>query len=641
MHRMRNRHLLFIDLLTIPLAIYLSFALRLDRFIFAEHLRGMLLMVGVAVVIIPLLLYLNQAYQHYWRYASIEELLSLTRTVTLGVVILGSIAFIANRNWPSMSIPRSIPLIALPLLLGAVSAPRLALRIGTLRKRPRPQRDERLPVLVMGAGDAGAMVVRELISQPQQRMRVVGLLDDNPRKQGTIIHGQPVLGSREDIPALVRKHRIRQVIIAIPTVPGKVIREILQICQQAGVQTTTMPGLSELIDGRLSVSQLRKIEITDLLRREPVQTDIAAVHGLVHRRRVLVTGGGGSIGSEICRQVLRCDPEELFILGHGENSIFEVMQSLRMNAGGKPLPPMRALIADIRDPVRIPTLLARHRPNLIFHAAAHKHVPLMESNLAEAISNNVLGTHNLLEAAVTSGVEHFVMISSDKAVNPTSVMGVTKRIAEMLVLQAAARTGRPFVAVRFGNVLGSRGSVVLSFKRQIAEGGPVTVTHPEMQRYFMTIPEAVQLVLQAAVLGKQGEIFMLEMGKPVKVVDLAHDMIRLSGLEEGRDIDIVYTGMRPGEKLFEELFAAGEHYQATSHAKIFVAAEASGCVPAKLNPALVRLANGVQHQDEADLLRVMQSLVPEYDPTGNYPAHNHTINGAAYGPLAHPIVTAD
>jgi FlaA1/EpsC-like NDP-sugar epimerase len=406
------------------------------------------------------------------------------------------------------------------------------------------------------------------------------------------------------------------VIIAIPKAPGKAIRAIMKICAEVGVETLTIPGIYELLGGKLSVSQLRTIEITDLLRRAPVETDLAAVQALIHGQRVLVTGGGGSIGSELCRQILRCGPAELLILGHGENSVFEIQNELQQLAGlqlhGSHI---TAIIADIRDVGRIRALFEQHRPAIVFHAAAHKHVPLMESNPVEAVSNNVLGTRNLLDAAMDAGVKHFVMISSDKAVNPTSVMGTTKRVAEMLVHRAAKLSGRPYVAVRFGNVLGSRGSVVLTFKRQIATGGPLTVTDPEMRRYFMTIPEAVQLVLQASVLGNMGEVFMLDMGEPMRVVDLARDMIRLSGLEEGRDIDIVYTGMRPGEKLFEELFAKGEQYRPTTHSKVFIADNASNGVPDRLIEAVAALDRYVKDGDDARLLHLLHRLVPQYEPT--------------------------
>ena len=338
----------------------------------------------------------------------------------------------------------------------------------------------------------------------------------------------------------------------------------------------------------------------------------------VRGKRVLVTGGGGSIGSELCRQILRCQPFGLYLIGHGENSIFEIQNELLREAekqarGGTPVE-VRAYIADVRFGERILRLFRQIRPDVVFHAAAHKHVPLMEENPSEAITNNVLGTRNVLNAALACNVGRFVMISTDKAVNPTSVMGASKRTAELLVHDAATRSNRPYVAVRFGNVLGSRGSVVLTFKRQIAAGGPVTVTHPDVKRYFMTIPEAVQLVLQASVLGNGGEVFLLDMGEPVRIVDLAEDLIRLSGLEVGRDIEIEYTGMRPGEKLFEELFTSGEDYERTEHQKIFIAANASTFVPESLDASITALAQAAEDNDRDAIIRNLQNLIPEYTP---------------------------
>jgi FlaA1/EpsC-like NDP-sugar epimerase len=439
----------------------------------------------------------------------------------------------------------------------------------------------------MGAGEAGTMIAREMRANPQLGLDPIGYVDDDPGKQGMRIRGLPVLGGRAALPDLVGQHRIDQVIIAMPTAPGKAIREVLAICEQAGVPAKTMPGMYELLGGQVSVNQLRNVEIEDLLRREPVQTDTAAVHDLIAGRAVLVTGGGGSIGSELCRQILRCGPAKLIILGHGENSVFEIHQELlrvaraqlrsdwesRPVTGAPKLPAIIPVIGDIRFANRLHTIFQAHRPDIVFHTAAHKHLPLMEENPSEAVTNNVLGTRNVLDAALAAGVQRFVLISTDKAVNPSSVMGASKRLAELLVQQAAAASGCPYAAVRFGNVLGSRGSVVLTFKQQIAAGGPLTVSDPAMTRFFMTIPEAVQLVLQAAVLGRGGETFVLDMGEPVRIVDLARDLINLSGLEEGRDIDIVFTGLRPGEKLTEELFVPGEAYQRTAHAKIFIATE--------------------------------------------------------------------
>jgi len=379
----------------------------------------------------------------------------------------------------------------------------------------------------------------------------------------------------------------------------------------------------EILGGSVSVNSLRNVDITDLLRREAVQTDVAAMHDLLHGKRVVITGGGGSIGSELCRQVLRCGPAALIILGHGENSLFEITNELRLLEARLPnwVPGspsvIRPVLADIRFAERISAIFHSIQPEIVFHAAAHKHVPLMEDNPGEAITTNVWGTRNLLNAALAVGVARFVMLSTDKAVNPTSVMGASKRAAELLVHQAAQASGRPYMAVRFGNVLGSRGSVLHTFRSQIAAGGPLTVTHPEMQRFFMTIPEAVQLVLQAGVLGGGGEVFVLDMGEPVKMVDMARDLIALSGLEVGRDIDIVFTGMRPGEKLYEELFVSGEGYARTQHEKVFIATHAGSAPPEGLDRWLPALETAVCRDDRAAIIAALQGLIPEFQPVGD------------------------
>ncbi len=611
---LRNRHFFILDALLLPLAAYFSFVLRLDRFDIGVYWDSWVLFSLVAVVITILVFRALNLYARLWRYASVDELLLLAGAVTISVIAASTVTAIIAWLLPVVGLyPRSIPFIFLLLALGATAVPRLFVRLwiryqmmnngnGALRR----------PVLIMGAGDAGAMIVREMQQNPHLGLKAVGLLDDDPHKHGVAIHGVPVLGGREEIPELVGRLKIKQVIIAMPTAPGKVIREVVALCDKAAVATKIMPGIYEIIDGSVSINQLRDIDIEDLLRREPVRTDTQAMQAALRGKRVLVTGSGGSIGSELCRQILRCQPAELILLGHGENSIFEIYHELRR--WQVPGTTIRPIIADIRFAGRIEAVLTQTRPQVVFHAAAHKHVPLMEMNPAEAVTNNIIGTRNVLAAAQAVGVERFVMVSTDKAVNPTSIMGASKRVAELLVHQAAARTGLPYVAVRFGNVLGSRGSVVLTFKKQIAAGGPVTVTSPEMTRYFMTIPEAVQLVLQASVLGHGGEVFVLDMGEPVKIIDLARDIIELSGLQVGRDIDIQIIGSRPGEKLYEELFVKGESYQRTSHEKIFIAGNASSLVPYQLDEAVDGLESSAMRNDRLAIVRGFRGLIPEYSP---------------------------
>lgn len=610
----RNRHFLALDVLLVALAAYASFWLRLDSsgLVLRYYEQAIIFMIS-AVLCTILIFRFNGIYSRYWRYASADELLLLSSSILLAAVATTLVSYVVTISLHLPHIPRSVPVIFLLLLLPAAAGPRYAERLWRQRRPTRARHAPRQPVLVYGAGDAGSLIVREMNQNPHLGLDPVGFIDDDPRKQGVRIHGVAVLGSRADLPRLVAGRQIAQVIIAMPTASGKIVREIVHVCEETGVAVKTIPGLYELLDGAVSVNQLRNIDIEDLLRREPVQIDHTAVVNLLKDRRVLVSGGGGSIGSELCRQVLRCRPSELVLLGHGENSIFEIFHELqRSNPDGVPIKP---IIADIRFDRRIRAILAEHQPEIIFHAAAHKHVPLMEDNPSEAVTNNVIGTQNLVEAAVEHNVAHFVMISTDKAVNPTSVMGAAKRVAELIVQETAQTSGRRFVAVRFGNVLGSRGSVVHTFRQQIAAGGPVTVTHPEMQRYFMTIPEAVQLVLQAAALGRGGEIFMLDMGEPVKIVDLARDLIALSGLEEGRDIDIAFTGLRPGEKLYEELFLPDEAYGRTQHEKIFIAVNhnaAQGEQP--LRRGLRRLQHAAEVGSTADVIAALQDLVPEYAP---------------------------
>ncbi|HEY2981664.1 MAG TPA: nucleoside-diphosphate sugar epimerase/dehydratase, partial [Anaerolineales bacterium] len=431
--------------------------------------------------------------------------------------------------------------------------------------------------------------------------------DDDPAKRGQEIYGVRVLGPIFELAAVLDEQRVDEVIIAIPSAPGRVVRLVTDVCRIKGIPSRTMPGIYELIGGKVSVSRLREVDITDLLRRDPVRVNDEAVGQALAGKRVLVTGAGGSIGRELCRQIARRGPSELVLLGHGENSIFEVLLELREDYPGLTILP---IIADVRDHERLAAVFAEHRPQLVFHAAAHKHVPLMEANVSEAVTNNVIGTQNVVEVAAEANVERVVLISTDKAVQPTSIYGATKRLAEMLVLDAAARTGLPFTVVRFGNVLGSRGSIIPIFKKQIQRGGPLTITHPEMRRFFMTIPEAVYLVLQAASMGRGGELFVLNMGEPVRILDLAEDLIRLSGLEPGRDIEIVFTGTRPGEKLLEELWDAGTPLEKTAHPDIFRLASPGTLNGHGLQAALDALRAACHQSDAAAIIQTLNAAVP-------------------------------
>ncbi|MDB4886641.1 MAG: polysaccharide biosynthesis protein CapD [Gemmatimonadetes bacterium] len=609
MHRVRNRLFFFIDLLLLPAATYLAYVIRFEGNSWSREIHETLLVfLLVAVPLKLLVLYGFGMYRRLWRYASIADLeLILGACVISGILCAATAGFVLpGLHLMAHRAPYSVLVLDAGLSTLFVAAPRFLARARARRDR-RSRSNGARPTIVVGAGAAGGLMVRELLENGQLGISPVGFLDDDPAKQGLRLHNVPVLGTIADLDRVAAELDATEVIIAIPSAPGRVVRDIVRRAGAAGLQPRTVPGLYEILSGEKSVSALRKIEIQDLLRREPIVTDTEQVKSLVTGQTVLVTGAGGSIGSELCRQLARLEPERIIALGRGENSIFELLQELHRD-----FPRLRVdpVIADVRDDRRMQRVFSSYRPFSVFHAAAHKHVPLMEANVAEAILNNVRGTRNVVECAALVEAEHFVLVSTDKAVRPTSVMGATKRIAEHLVHEAASAHSA-YVAVRFGNVLGSRGSVVPTFMRQIAAGGPVTITHPNMTRYFMTIPEAVQLVLQAAAMGQRGEVFVLDMGDPVKVLDLACDMIRLSGLEVGNDIEIKFTGTRPGEKLYEELFFSAQHAMPTSHSKIQRAMDSA--FPADGHERIRELIDAAAaNRPSRELRRMIAQLVPEY-----------------------------
>lgn len=569
--RIRNRYLLMGDVFLSLISVLASYVIRLELIaIFPTYQLSLLWMCGIVIVIKPLVYFFFGIYRRLWRYASIRELLLILSAVTTASMIVSMIMLGLVAGGLFIGFPRSVLVIDWLLSLAFVGGLRFIFRLLAEGSSTAATGSQGLPrrkkwVLVIGAGDAGAMVVREMQKNPQLNQKPIGFLDDDPAKQDSKIHGIPVLAPLGQIDDILDKHHVDEVIIAIPSASGKVLRKVTEICQQRSVAFRTMPGIYELLGGAVSVSRLREVDIADLLRREPVRMDTDALGKSLENKIVLVTGAGGSIGSELCRQIAQLQPKKLLMLGHGENSIFEALLTLKESFPEREIVP---LIADIRDWSRLSTIFDRWQPEVIFHAAAHKHVPLMETNIEEAVTNNILGTRNLVQAALDNNSQRLVLISTDKAIRPVNVMGATKRIAEMLALDAAKRFQKSFCIVRFGNVLGSRGSVVPRFKRQIAAGGPVTVTHPDMRRYFMTIPEAVHLVLQASTMSEGGENYILDMGQQVRILDLAEDLIRLSGLEPGRDIEIVFTGIRPGEKLSEDLWDQGFAYSPTTHPDI-------------------------------------------------------------------------
>lgn len=606
----RNRFVLLGDLALIVISVLGSFFLRLDVSEVSFYFPAMSIMSAVALLVKVPVFYFFGLYRRLWIYASTSELKLIAAAVTVGSVLTSAVMSVillaANSREVVLGMPRSALGIDWLLSLVLIGGSRFALRI--LAEQPGGYRNAKgKRAIIIGAGDAGALVVRELQKSSQLNLIPVGFLDDDPAKQRHEIYGVRVIGRIPDLPNVLDARRADEVIIAIPSAPGSVVRRVTDICRLRGIPSRTMPGIHELLGGKVSVNRLREVDITDLLRRDPVRVNDEIVGQALENKRVLVTGAGGSIGRELCRQIARRGPAQLILLGHGENSIFEIFLELREDYPDLTLLPV---IADVRDRERIASVFAAHRPQVVFHAAAHKHVPLMEANAVEAVTNNVIGTQVMVEAAAAGKVERFVLISTDKAVRPASVYGATKRLAEMLVLDAARSAQLPFSVVRFGNVLGSRGSIIPLFKAQIARGGPLTITHPDMRRFFMTIPEAVYLVLQAASMGRGGETFVLNMGEPIRILDLAEDLIRLSGLEPGRDVEIVFTGTRPGEKLTEELWDAGTPLDRTPHPDIFRLASSETLGGRALREAVDSLQAACHRSDAEAIFRTLNESVP-------------------------------
>jgi len=539
------------------------------------------------------------------RYTGVADLLQLVRATAFGSVLFVASGLLVHR----MALPRSIYVLEFILAVAVATAVRLAVRLRTAPRRGRVTADAP-PAILLGAGNAGDLFLRDLERSSAPPVRVAAVLDDDPGKHGSSLHGITVHGgiARDELVRLMEDTAATRAILAMPTAPGVRTREILALCRSVGLSLKTLPSLQQIASGEVNLSSLRDVAIEDLLRRQPVELDQTLLNGFLRGRRVLVTGGAGSIGSELVRQIARFEPEAIALFDHNENALFFLERELRELF---PALSVKLVVADVRDHNRVRQVFRDVRPSVVYHAAAHKHVPLMELNPDEAVRNNIIGTRVIADAAAAHGCEAFVLISTDKAVNPTSVMGTTKRIAEMYVQSLSSKYSTRFVAVRFGNVLGSAGSVVPIFRAQIAAGGPVCVTHPEMRRYFMTIPEACQLVLQAGAIAAGGEIFILDMGELVKIVDLARDMISLSGLRPDLDIEIEYTGMRPGEKLYEELMLDAEATTTTPHPKIRVAkiAQAEHEKMVQVVDSLERLV--AQVADQGTVRAALSDIVPE------------------------------
>ena len=606
----RGNKLFLADLVLIVFSVLASFILRLNlEQFFLDYLPAFFWMLLLALLVKPWIYRRFGLYQRVWSYASMEEMKLIIRAVSAASAIVAAVIYPLYFLRIFSPFALSLPVFDWLVSLAAVGGLRFGLRLLAENRKELEQASGLglRKVLVAGAGDAGALVVREMQKNPRLGLVPIGYLDDDPEKRGQRIHGVPVLGSLDDLAGLAAAQHADEVVMAIPSAPGSVLRRVTESSRQAGLPFRTMPGIYELIGGKVSFNRLREVDITDLLRRKPSQIDRQSVGNSLRGKHILVTGAGGSIASELCRQVARWEPSQLVLLGHGENSIFETLIEL---SSSFPELDVHPVIADIRDQPRIAAIVEEYKPDVIFHTAAHKHVPLMEANIPEAITNNILGTKNVISAADGAGVPRLIMISTDKAVQPSSIMGATKRIAEWLVLDTAASSRQAYSVVRFGNVLGSRGSVVPLFKQQIAMGGPVTITHPEMERYFMTIPEAVHLVLQASAFEECGQVYMLEMGDPVRILDLAHDLIRLSGLEPQEDISIEFSGLRPGEKLSEQLREAGADYETTAHADIHRVIEPERLSGEELQDAVSKLGALAEFSDSKGIIKLLKQLLP-------------------------------
>lgn len=603
-----------IDILLVAFSVLFSYLLRFDFHIPESFLKTLRYVIPLYVLLIIIGFNLFKIYKRIWQYASVGDLISIFKGVAIGTIAFFLIQqLIINYLYSELIVPRSIYLLTTIIAFFVVGGSRFLWRL--TRDNYRKLQPDHRRALIVGAGEAGILVVKEL-KHSKSDYYPVAFIDDDLQKQNYEIVGVPVVGTRHDIVQVVEDYNIDDIIIAMPSASRVEISKILNICKETNKQIKIIPRVNDLIDGKVTVKMIRDVSVEDLLGREPVKVNMDEITGYLKDKVVLVTGAGGSIGSEISRQVAAVTPKELLLLGHGENSIYDIELELRRKYPDLSIHP---IIADIQDQERILQVFQSFQPQVVFHAAAHKHVPLMEANPHEAIKNNVFGTQNVATAASQYGAERFVLISTDKAVNPTSVMGVTKRIAELIVQSLNGKSNTIFTAVRFGNVLGSRGSVIPVFKKQIELGGPVTVTHPDMVRYFMTIPEAVQLVIQAGAFAEGGEVFILDMGKPVKIADLARDLIKLSGLTPDKDIQVVYTGIRPGEKLFEEIMSKEEGATATKHDRIFVG-RPLGQSAEKLHQLLVEL----QTLQDANAIRMkLKEIVPTYQIAGEDATDHH------------------
>ncbi len=592
----------FHDLLMIPVAWLLSYWLRFNLEVIPSNLLDpafyyLLIIVPIQAIVFRFF----GLYRGVWRFASMPDLLRIVKGVLVGVVLIMALLFVFYRLG---GVPRTVPILYAVLLVFLLSAPRFMFR--WLKDRRFYFADEK-KVLIVGAGHAGEMLARDLLRDQKHAYRPLAFVDDDTRHLGRDLHGIPVVSSCSSIPGIVVKHGIDIIMLAVPAAKAKEKRRLIKLCEEAAVPFRTVPQLSDLMSGQVTVNQLREVSIEDLLGREPIKLDGEKIKSAISGKAVLVTGAGGSIGSELCRQIAQLKPKQLVLVENGEYNLYAIEMELTRSFVELRL---AAHLCDVRDSQSVDSIFELHRPDIVFHAAAYKHVPLLERQLREAVQNNILGTVNVAQAADRFNTEQYVMISTDKVVNPTNVMGCTKRIAEIYCQNLNQHSRTRYSTVRFGNVLGSAGSVVPLFRRQIKKGGPVTVTDPEMERYFMTIPEACQLITQTVVLGEGGEIFVLDMGEPIKIQYLAEQMIKLSGKIPSEDIDITYTGLRPGEKLYEELFHEQEALVQTDHEKVLLAKHRVIDWSAILTHC-GNIEQAVNSFDEISLLAELNWFVPE------------------------------
>ncbi|MCX5803001.1 MAG: nucleoside-diphosphate sugar epimerase/dehydratase, partial [Proteobacteria bacterium] len=593
---------IFSDVVLVTLSYWLAYLLRFNFSIPEIFYNKFVESLPVLVLIRIVCFYLFRLYSGVWRYASINDLLRILKAITLSSFLF--VAFITFR-YHFIDFPRSVFLIDWFVIIIFVGGVRFLYRLS--REFYMVKGDNKKRVLIIGAGRAGEMLLREMKQNPNIAFDPVGFLDEDPDKQGRRIHNVPVLGKVEDVGRIVLKKKVQEIVIAIPSMTGKEMRKIIHQCKDMGIPCKTVPAMGDILNGKVSVNEIREIRIEDLLGREHIELNRELIKGYLSNKKVLVTGAGGSIGQELCRQILKINPEKLILFERVENELYHLemeFSELFPNA------PCAFVLGDILDVKRLEGVIGEYRPEVVFHAAAYKHVPMMEVHPAEAIKNNIMGTQNVAEVSAMYDVAKFVMISTDKAVKPSSVMGASKRIAELICQGMNQRQKTKYIVVRFGNVLNSAGSVIPLFKEQIAKGGPLTVTHPDATRYFMSIPEAAQLVMQAGAMGKGGEIYVLDMGEPVRITDLAADMVRLMGLRMGEDIDIVYSGLRPGEKIHEELITDEEEVEPTSHEKIMMV-KASSFDWIDLQKRIEEFVEKIDQYNPQEIREKLMSIVPE------------------------------